>query len=212
MTIKNSLLLCALICVAALGYSLIIAPSLPDIVATHWNAQGQIDGRGPKGTMLYLMPGIMVLNLVLLVALPKLSPRKFEIDGFGGAYGSVFVVLQSMMFCLHLVFLQGARNEAIDITRWVMPIMFLFLALMGNWMGKIRQNFYMGIRTPWTLADTQVWDLTHRAASKIYFFGGMIGAILAAFGLPWWLTFGAFMALAMYPVLLSWLIYKKLNP
>lgn len=212
MTISRAFLLSTIFAAVALGYSLIVSPSLPAIVPTHWDASGQVDGTGPKEIMLYLMPGIMILNALLMLVLPKLSPRKFEIDGFIGSYTAVWLVLEALFFCLHIIFIQATQHHSFDVTRWMMPILFLFFALMGNWMGKIRQNFYMGIRTPWTLSDSRVWDATHRAASKIWFFGGLAGGVVAMFGIPLWISWAAFILLALYPVYLSWAIYKRLTP
>ena len=212
MTLRKSFVLCLVLCAVGFAFSLIVGPSMPDIVATHWNAKGEIDGRGPKAFSLYLMPAVMVFNAFLMLALPKLSPRKFEIENFAGAYASIWAVVQAMLLCLHVIIVQGARNEAMDVTHWMMPVMYLFFAIMGNWMGKIRQNFYMGIRTPWTLADSRVWDATHRAAAKLWFFGGLVGAVVSIFGVPFWITMTGFLILALYPVYLSWALYQKLTP
>ena len=212
MTLQKSFVFCMALCAVALAFSLIVGPTLPAIVPTHWNASGQIDGRGPKAMILFLMPGVMIFNSLLMLALPKLSPRQFEIGKFEGPYGIVWIVVQAMFLCIHALIVQGGRNEALDVTRWMMPVMFLFFALMGNWMGKIRQNFYMGIRTPWTLADTRVWDATHRAAGKIWFVGGLLGAVITLFGVPIWVSITGFLILGLYPVYLSWAIYRRLSP
>ena len=89
---------------------------------------------------------------------------------------------------------------------------FLFFALVGNLMGKIKRNFYVGIRTPWTLADERVWTQTHRLAAHRWFVCGLIGGILTLAGVPMGVMIAYFVTMALVPVVMSFVIYKRLNP
>lgn len=209
MNIRNGFLVSLAIALAAFVFSYVLSASMPDVVPMHWNAAGQVDGYGSKSTGLYFLPGMMLGLAFLMLALPKLSPRKFEVENFESTYATVFVLVMAMMGVLHVVIVRGAAGQVADVTKTMMIVLMLFFAFMGNWMGKVRRNFYMGIRTPWTLADERVWDVTHRVASRVWFFGGLIGAVLAVF-LPFGVTFGGFMAMCFYPVVLSYFIYRRL--
>ena len=84
-------------------------------------------------------------------------------------------------------------------------------ALLGNVMGKVRRNFYIGVRTPWALANERVWNATHRFAAKTFVLGGVIGLVLTAVGVKGWLPFAALMGAALVPVVYSLVVYKQLE-
>lgn len=201
----------ALIAVVAVVASLIVAPSLPETVPVHWNAAGQPDGYGSKAIMLWLMPSIMLGIVGLAWIIPVISPKKFEIGPFSTAYTAIMVAIQLMEFFIHILLLRGAGNVQFNVTRAILPVMFVFFAVMGNFMGKVRQNYFMGVRTPWTLADERVWDMTHREAGHLWFWGGLVGAALAAAGAPVYLSIGLLLVIALVPVARSYMFAKRLG-
>ena len=77
----------------------------------------------------------------------------------------------------------------------------LFFALMGNVMGKVRRNFWVGFRTPWTLANERVWNATHRCGAKAMVVAGLAGLIVALTGAQFWLFFGILLLGALIPAL-----------
>jgi len=87
----------------------------------------------------------------------------------------------------------------------------LLLALLGNLMGKVRRNFYIGVRTPWTLANERVWNATHRFAGKTLVAGGLAGLALTVAGLNGWPVMVALLAGALIPVGYSLVFYKQLE-
>jgi uncharacterized membrane protein len=87
----------------------------------------------------------------------------------------------------------------------------LLIALMGNVMGKVRRNFFVGIRTPWTIADERVWNATHRMAAKTFFAGGLLGLLAMILRAPFWLAMTAIVVAALVPVLYSLVFYKQLQ-
>ena len=89
--------------------------------------------------------------------------------------------------------------------------MFLFFALMGNVMGKVRKNFYIGIRVPWTLASDRVWNDTHRLAAWLMVAGGIIGFLLVIAGLPLLVAIGVMIVTLLIPVVYSFVHYKALE-
>jgi uncharacterized membrane protein len=95
--------------------------------------------------------------------------------------------------------------------RTMMFVLFAFFALLGNVMGKIKRNFFMGIRTPWTLADERVWHATHRYAGRLWLVGGTIGAIAALIGLPFSFGIGFLLVIAFLPVFKSYFLYLRLD-
>ena len=98
-----------------------------------------------------------------------------------------------------------------DIGRALIAGMFLFFALLGNVMGKVRKNFYIGIRVPWTLASDRVWNDTHRLAAWLMVAGGIIGFLLVIAGLPIVWSIGVLLVTFLIPVVYSFVHYKALE-
>lgn len=212
MTLRKSILYQFCLTAAALLYSLIVGSRMADVVPSHWNAAGHIDGYGSKWMILLMMPGVMLLVVLLSAALPKLSPEKFRIEPFEATYSLIMLIVSGLMFTLHFVIVQSSSGGHWDIGRIIMGVDFVFFALLGNFLGKLQPNFFMGIRTPWTLADERVWRTTHRQAARLWVGGGVIGLLLVLAGLPFWLTFSYFMLMASAPAVQSYFVYRNLHP
>src|SRR5262249_20780452 len=160
---------------------------LPDKMPIHWNIQGQADGFVPKSDAFlafWLMPAIMVGMIGLTLLLPWLSPRHFEVDSFRNVYGYVMAVAVALMGYIHLMILCGSLHPELAMDRLLVGGICLFFLLIGAVLGKVRRNFWMGVRTPWTLANEEVWDKTHRVAAQLFVLGGLFGILAALMGLP----------------------------
>ncbi len=191
-------------------YTLILYPSLPDRIPVHWNWRGEIDGWGPK-SMIFMFPGLILLSIVALETLPALSPGQFRIDRFRGTFNYIVAIVAAMMTCTGIIILRAVQNHDMDLTKALIVVISLFLALLGNVMGKVRRNFYVGVRTPWTLASEKVWNETHRVAARWMVAGGIISALLAMLGVNMGLCFAVIIVTALYPVLFSFFYYKRLE-
>jgi uncharacterized membrane protein len=219
MTRNQTLLAQSLVLLLCIAFSFYMAGKLPETVPTHWGISGKPDGYGPKALNLWLMPGVVLFNLVLTLSLPALSPKRFEIDRFAATFGTAMFLCTLMMAALHYVIIDATvaavnskPGSSFDIGKMMMVVLFLFFAALGNLMGRIKQNFFMGIRTPWTLADERVWDRTHREAGILWLVGGLLGAVISALGIPMVAGISLLLVIALTPVVRSFLIYKKLNP
>jgi uncharacterized membrane protein len=106
---------------------------------------------------------------------------------------------------------RAALGRAASADRAILGGVCLLFALLGNVMGKVRRNFFIGVRTPWALANERVWNATHRFAAKTFVLGGVIGFALTAVGVKGWLPFAVLMAGALIPVGYSLLVYKQLE-
>jgi uncharacterized membrane protein len=211
MNTRRTLILCGLLTLAACIYSATMAGRLPDIVPTHWNAAGQPNDYGSKWTTLLLMPMIMAVMTILVPGLAAASPDKFGVESFRSTYNYVMLLVVAMMGVLHVTILQATVNGSFDITKASGLVIFAFFTLTGNVLGKVRRNFWMGIRTPWTLADERVWDQTHRVAAWLWTVGGVIGMLVCISGvsISAWITF--LLVLAFIPVVYSFLLYQRLR-
>ena len=204
-----------LLVTASLAASGWLYPGLPDRIPTHWNIEGKVDGYGGKWT-LFLFPGMMGSMLVLFYFLPTLSPKHFEVDTFRPTYLYImnivlglFVYMQGVL--LYTVYQNVHMGTSIDPGRGFIAGLFLFFALMGNQLGKVRRNFYIGVRVPWTLASDRVWNDTHRLAAWVMFAAGIVGFLLTISRVWIVIPIVLLVASALIPVVYSFVHYKALE-
>lgn len=208
---RRYLALGILMILAALAATIVYYPELPAVVPLHWNIEGGIDGYGPRWMVPLLGPGAMGVILLLGLALPSLSPRRFEISSFAPTYSYVIAVLVAMFGYLYALLLMAALGRGLSLPRALPGGLFLLLVLIGNPLGKVRRNFFLGVRTPWTLASERVWYATHRLAAKLMVASGVAGLLAVAAGAPHWLLLALSVGWAMVSVLYSLMFYKRLQ-
>jgi uncharacterized membrane protein len=154
---------------------------LPEQVPTHWNAHGEANGWLPRekvfGTFL-LVPAAMAVLVALTVVLPWLSPKPFTVDTFRAVFGYVMFLAVALLGFIQATLLWASLEQGVPLVRLFIGVMFLFFMLIGNVMGQVRRNFWMGVRTPWTLANDHVWVQTHRLAAWLFVTCGFVGCIL----------------------------------
>jgi uncharacterized membrane protein len=201
----------AAVILAAFAGTVVAYPQLPAVVPLHWDAHGNVNGWGPKWSLFLTGPGLMALFVLLFSALPWLSPKKFEVDSFRATYLYIMMALVALLAYIHLLVLGAALGVTLDMTRAIMGGVCLLIALMGNVLGKVRRNFYIGVRTPWTIANEQVWNATHRFAAKTFFVGGVVGLLAVILRAPFWVPMSAILIAALSPVIYSLLFYKRLE-
>ncbi len=189
--------------------------NLPDQIPLHWGIDGQVS-YGSKW-QLWMVSGMSPLFGALFLLLPKIDPRTQNYKKFQGVYDSfcyvMFVFLLAMTgVVISETFYPGRISVGIVVTVMI-GLLFIFF---GNMMPKMKSNYFMGIKTPWTLSDTTVWNKTHRLAGKLWFAGGLAIAAGAFFIKEDSLLFGLMMAIifvvSVIPVVCSYLWYRQLHP
>jgi len=196
---------------AVLVATVVAYPHLSSSVATHWNMRNQPDGYSPKWALFLIGPGLMAGIMLLMHFLPWLSPKNFEVDTFRSTYLQIMLMLVCMLAYFNAVVLWAGVGHSLNVGRAIVGGVCLLFALLGNLMGKIRRNFYIGVRTPWALANERVWNATHRFAAKTFVAGGLAGLALTAAGLDGRLVFVVLMVGALVPVVYSLAFYKQLE-
>ena len=196
---------------AAFALSAFLYTRLPDPVPTHWNLQGEADGFTSKPWGALVAPLMMVGVMLLFLALPKLSPRGYEIGRFQGVFEILQTSILGFLLLVHALALLAGIGAVVDMNRALIPALGILLAVLGNFMGKLRKNFFIGIRTPWTLASDEVWLRTHRVGGKLFvlagialFVWGLAGGGLAA-------VVGVTIAVSLVSIVYSYLIYRRLE-
>ncbi len=208
-------LLLIVITLAPIVYLFIMWKELPDQVPMHWNFQGEIDRYGSKAMLGWLVVLINVPIYLIMLFLPKIAAKKESLERMGKKYYRLRLILQLFMASLvFTILLVSTGATQIPIETLLGYCFIFFMLLFGNYMGSIRQNHFMGIRTPWTLENEEVWKKTHQLGGRLWIGGAIIGFILLFF-LPNNWALMSVVALMVVPMLLaaiySFVLFKQLK-
>ena len=185
-------------------------PHLPNRVATHWNTELQADGYSPKWALFLLGPGVMGALTLFTFLGPWLSPRKFEVETFRSTYNLMMLMLFCAIAYCSGITLWSAAGHPIDAGRLIQGGVCVLLMVLGNVMGKVRRNFFIGIKTPWTLASERVWNATHRLAGRTFVAAGVLGLVFTLINLRVWPMY-VLLTGVLAPVIYSLVAYKRLE-
>jgi uncharacterized membrane protein len=185
----------------------------PDPTPIHWGISFEPDGwTTPSRALatLTLAPGVMTAMLVLTLFLPRLVPSAFAgPDRRRKADYVMFLV--TIFFGVLFVVIAHAMHTTRFSARWLMAAFFVMIMLVGPAMRGVKRNGVMGVRTPWTLADDRVWEETHRFAARFWVGIGVVGLVLLALGVHPLVPFALLLVGALYPVLHSYLIARRIR-
>lgn len=188
----------------------VLLPVLSDMMPIHWNAMGQVDGYMPKNMAVWFMPVLMLAMAVLFQIIPTLDPKKKKYALFEHEWNIMKTGFIAFFTYLHFVILYISFHPGISI----LPLMFMGMGalfiLIGNYMSKIRQNYFIGIKVPWTLASKDNWNKTHRFASWCFVLAGIVTLAEAYF--IWqapFVIFGSILLVIVLPIIYSFLLFKK---
>lgn len=194
-------------------YLAAIWEQLPQEIPLHWNARGEIDRYGPKQELWWVLAMTSGLTYFILLAVPYIDPKK-RIQEMGAKYTQLKYVLIAAMSGIGTVIVYMVQQEQDGSMMPLMVLIGLLIAVLGNYMKTIRPNYFIGIRTPWTLENPEVWEKTHKLAGKLWFVGGLIIILLA------FLTEGPrqvilmivlLLVICLIPLVYSYLQFRKLS-
>ena len=163
------LLAAALLILLMFALSLFFFPIMPDEIATHWNGWGQPDGFSEKSVGLFIMPSIVIFISICLAIVPKIDPLRKNILDVADEYYGFILVFALFFFALHGFMISFNLGQQFDIRIIVIPGLALIIGYMGFLMSRIKRNYFIGLRTPWTLSSDAVWAKTHKLASKFFY-------------------------------------------
>lgn len=198
------LTICAFVVIAAMY------PQMPERVPTHWNLHGVADGFMPKPWGPFVLPLTMAGLLVLFAGLRFVSPKEAPVERFGRVYSIITGAVLAFLFVLTVVCGLAATGTAVNVTKVVMLAVGVLFLVMGNFMGKVTRNYFVGIRTPWTLANDEVWFRTHRLGGKVFVVAGL-GIAAAVLLDQVVLALPLLLASAAIPVIYSYAVYRRIT-
>jgi uncharacterized membrane protein len=179
----------------------------------HWNASGEVDGYGSRFAGAFGMPLLTLGIYLLFVILPQVDPRRQNYDKFAAVYEllkwAIILFLAVMYFVTLTAGLGFAPNVGL-ITKLGVGIL---LVILGNYFGKLRHNYFVGIKTPWTLANEEVWVKTHRFAGPLWMLAGLVFIITAFFDHPatFWVAMGGIFLASILSVVYSFWLFRRLS-
>ena len=183
---------------------------MPEKIASHWNVQGQVDGYMSKFWGLFLMPLISAGLFLLFIAIPKIDPLKTNIEKFRKYYDGFITLTIIFLFYLYLLTIfwnMGIRFDIIQLLAPAFGILFYYCGILTE---NAKRNWFIGIRTPWTLSNDAVWDKTHKIGGKLF----KISGIVVLFGI-FFRNYALFFILvpvilvAIYTTIYSYVEYQK---
>jgi uncharacterized membrane protein len=186
-------------------------PGLPDPMPSHWNAAGHVDGWMPKSWGALLVPSVMAVIWLSFLVLPRISPRGFEMEPFLRAWGILKVTMLALMFFIGVLVLNAATTGGELSPKAMFFSIGVLFVVIGNLLGKVTRNFFVGIRTPWTLANEEVWYRTHRLGGKLFVVAGLFVAAMSLLGSSVWPIFVSIAIAGIVPIVYSYVIYRRLE-
>lgn len=157
-----------LIIVAAVVLSIVAYPALPETVVSHWNFQGRPDGFMSRDFHSWFFPILLAAIYLLFRYLPMLDPKKERYQEFAGVYEIFKNLILAVLFVTYAAATLYNLGWNINIGAVVGTTVGLLMIVLGNYLGKIKRNWFVGIKTPWTLSSENVWNKTHRLGGRLF--------------------------------------------
>jgi len=190
----------------------IIYPHLPERVPMHWNASGEVDRYGSRFAGAFAIPLLTIGIYAGMLLLPLIDPRRANYARFLNAYRAVRTGLVLFLTLLYGVTIAITLGYEINISRVVPIALGVLFIVIGNFLTQVRHNYFMGIKTPWTLASEEVWRKTHRVGGFLFVAAGIVSILAAFLSAPvnFWLAIGSLLGAALITTIYSALIYKRI--
>lgn len=185
-------------------------PTVPDRVVSHWNAAGEADGFMPKFWGLGLIPIIITACVGLFAIIPRIDPYKKNYEKFRNWFeGFIFLFILFMLAIQVQIILWSTGYQIYPNLTFPILIGTLFIYI-GFFLGHVERNWFVGIRTPWTLSSETVWKKTHEIGGKLFMIAGVIsfaGVLAGEYAL--WFILIPILAVAVFTVIYSYFEFQK---
>ena len=208
-TKKINIVMLAIILVS-FGIAFYYYPQMLGKIASHWNAKGEVDGYMQKFWGLYLMPIIIMFMYLMYLIIPKIDPLKKNIEKFRGHFD--WFILLMMVFFLYIYSLTIVANlgYVYNMTTMILPaigVLFIYISFL---LKHSKRNWFIGIRTPWTMSSDLVWEKTHQLGSKLFMLAGiLISLSVFVQALTIWIVVISALIAGLFPIIYSYFEYKK---
>lgn len=184
---------------------------LANKVPMHWNLKGEIDRYGDKTEMIIIPFLLPLLTYLIFLVVPKIDPKN-NLNKMGRKLQTIKFLLTTFMSVLALLIIYTAKNQSFTNPNYIVLMGGVLFIILGNYFKTIKPNYFIGIRTPWTLENETVWKKTHKLGGKMWLIGGIL-VVISSLILNKSQNFTAFMIISavitIIPIAYSYLIYKN---
>jgi uncharacterized membrane protein len=197
---------------AATLAGLLLWSRLPELMASHWNVSDQVDGYMSKFWGVFLLPLITLAMFLLFLVIPSIDPLKANIAQFREAFNLFIVLIVGFMLYIHgltLAWNLGYTN--FRMSGAMLPAIGLLFVFIGFMLRRAKRNFFIGIRTPWTLSSDTVWNETHRIGAVLFIISGALAFIGGFFGgmTAFWMMFAPILGSTLFLLVYSYVLYQR---
>lgn len=191
--------------------AIITWPAAPEGIPVHWNIQGEVDRYGGRFEGLLGIPLLALAVYALMLVVPRFDPGRANYAQFGAAYGTLRLALLAVLAVLYGVVLLWVWGYEVQVETVVPLAVGTLFMVVGNLLGKVRPNWFVGIRTPWTLSSKRSWSKTHRMGGRVFIAVGLgfVAAGLLRTGWAAGLAFGLLAAGVAWLMVYSYLVWRE---
>ena len=206
---KGMLIITSIVTLIPIFIGLLLWNKLPERFPIHFNAAGEVDAWSSKAVGVFVMPLILVaVQWLCALGSLKMDPKAQNLEG--KVFGLVLWIIPVLSVFLHVLVYCTALGMEMNVQIVVPVVMGLLLAIIGNWLPKCKQTYTLGIKLPWTLADEDNWNRTHRFAGPVWVVCGMVIVLCALIGGAFlWVMLAAFVVMLAAPTVYSYLLFRK---
>ncbi|MBI2757650.1 MAG: SdpI family protein [Chloroflexi bacterium] len=211
MSTRTTLIVTLAMVAIAVAFSAAVYGKLPEQMASHWNINDQVDGTMPRLWGAFLMPLVSLAMLGLFLLIPNIDPLKANIAKFRETFNAfIALIVVFLLYTYFLTILWNLGYQNFRMGQAILPAIGLIFIFAGLMMMKAKRNFFIGIRTPWTLSNDRVWDETHRVGSWLFIVMGVITMLTIFFGeIGIYIMMAALLIAVIVPVVYSYMLYKE---
>lgn len=167
-----------LILIAPFIYIPFVWDQLPNTIPTHWDLHGHPNGYSGKAFGTLVLPLMNLALAALLFFFSRIDPKALKMNLPATSLRAVRLLVTGLLFLVFCLTMAIALGTTLDLNVLFRFVMILFFLLLGNYLPTIQPNYFIGVRTPWTLEDPENWRKTHRLAGRLWVIASMITALL----------------------------------
>lgn len=212
MSTKLTAILVLILIAAAVIAGALLWNQLPEQMASHWNANDEVDGYMSRFWGVWMMPLVTLGMFALFLVIPVIDPLKANIAKFRGVFNLFILLITVFMLYIHaLTLIWNLGYQNFRMSSAMLPFMGILFIFIGYLLRQAKRNWFIGIRTPWTLSSDSVWDKTHQLGSLLFMLSGTLAIAGSFFGgmAAFWLMFIPLIGSAVFLVFYSYVLYQR---
>ena len=212
MSTRTTTIVVLIMIVAATLAGLLLWDRLPDLMASHWGPNDEVNGYMSKFWGVFLMPLITLGMFLLFLLIPNIDPLKANIAQFRDVFNLFIALIVAFMVYIHFLTLRWNLGYTdFEMSKAMLPALGILFFFVGYMLRKAKRNFFIGIRTPWTLSSDTVWDKTHQLGAVLFIASGILAFIGGLFGgtTAFWMLFVPLMGSTLFLAIYSYVLYRN---